>query len=180
MFTYQINEETELKQLETRHDEQLFEIMDKSRESLREWLPWLDYNKTVEDSRKFIASTLKQYSENNGFQAGIWYQGELAGVVGLHGINWANRSTSLGYWLGKDFEGKGLMTRSCQAVIDYCFNELNLNRIEIRVAAENYKSRAIPERLGFMKEGHIRQAEWLYDKFVDHDVFGRVKADTLA
>lgn len=180
MFAYRINEETELKLLETRHAEQLFGIIDRSRDSLREWLPWLDYNKTVEDSRKFIAGTLKKYSENNGFEAGIWYQGELAGVIGLHGINWTNRSTSIGYWLGKDFEGKGLMTQSCQAVIDFCFNELNLNRIEIRAAVENHKSKAIPERLGFVKEGRIRQAEWLYDKFVDHEVFGRIKTDTLA
>lgn len=66
------------------------------------------------------------------------------------------------------------MTNACQAVIDYCFNELNLKRIEIRVATENHKSLAIPERLGFEKEGCLRSVEWLYDHFVDHVVFGLI------
>lgn len=175
MFTYKIDEDTELRLLEHRHAEQLFQLTDQSRESLREWLPWIDFTKTVADSKNFIGGTLLQFSRNDGFQAGIWYKGELAGVIGLHGINWSNKSTSIGYWLGAGFEGKGLMTKACQAVVDYCFAELGLNRIEIRTATENKKSAAIPQRLGFEQEGCLQQAEWLYDKFVDHYVFGLVK-----
>ena len=67
------------------------------------------------------------------------------------------------------------MTKACQAVVNYCFNELELNRIEIRTATENVKSAAIPHRLGFEQEGHLQQAEWLYDKFVDHFVFGLIR-----
>ncbi|MDW0116553.1 GNAT family protein [Sporosarcina thermotolerans] len=177
MFTYQINDEIELRLLEVRHAEQLFNLTDKSRDSLREWLPWIDFTKTVEDSRGFILGTMQQFSRNDGFQAGIWHKGELAGVIGLHGINWSNKSTSIGYWLGKDHEGHGLMTQACEAIIEYCFTELGLNRIEIRTATENKKSMAIPNRLGFQQEGHIKQAEWLYNKFVDHFVFGMVKED---
>ncbi|MCM3710671.1 GNAT family N-acetyltransferase [Sporosarcina luteola] len=177
MFAFRIDENIELRLLELRHAEQLFQLTDQSRESLREWLPWLDFTRTMADSRNFIGSTLQQFSRNDGFQAGIWYKGELAGVIGLHSINWSNKSTSIGYWLGAGFEGKGLMTRACQAVVDYCFNELELNRIEIRTATENQKSAAIPQRLGFQLEGNLKQAEWLYDKFVDHYVFGLVKEE---
>ena len=67
------------------------------------------------------------------------------------------------------------MTSACEAVIDYCFSELKLKRIEIRVATENHKSQAIPERLGFQKEGCLKSAEWLYDKYVDHYVYGLIK-----
>lgn len=177
MFTYKIDENTDLRILEIRHAEQLFFVTEQSRESLREWLPWIDFTRTVEDSRNFIAGTLQQFSQNNGFQAGIWYKGELAGVIGLHGINWSNKSTSIGYWLGQAYEGKGLMTKACEAVVDYCFIELELNRIEIRTATENKKSMAIPQRLGFRQEGCLKQSERLYEKFVDHFVFGLVKDD---
>ncbi len=179
MFSYKIDEDIELRLLEHRHADQLFQLTDQSRESLREWLPWIDFTRTVADSKNFIGGTLQQFSRNDGFQAGIWYKGELAGVIGLHGINWSNKSTSIGYWLGSGFEGKGLMTKACQAVVDYCFNELELNRIEIRTATENKKSMAIPVRLGFQQEGHLKQAEWLYNKFVDHYVFGMVKVDGI-
>lgn len=180
MFTYKLNDETELRILEMRHAEELFVLTDQSRTYLREWLPWLDFTKTVNDSKQYIESTLKQFASNNGFQAGIWYKGELAGVIGLHQINWSNKSTSIGYWLGENFQGKGLMTTACKGVIDYCFKELKLNRIEIRVATENHKSAAIPEKLGFKKEGCVQQVEWLYDKYVNHYIFGLTKEDYTA
>lgn len=180
MFTYKLNDETELRILEMRHAEELFVLTDQSRTYLREWLPWLDFTKTVNDSKQYIESTLKQFASNNGFQAGIWYKGELAGVIGLHQINWSNKSTSIGYWLGENFQGKGLMTTACKGVIDYCFKELKLNRIEIRVATENHKSAAIPEKLGFKKEGCVKQVEWLYNKYVDHYIFGLTKEDYTA
>lgn len=177
MFYHTLNDNAELRLLQPAHAEALFSVTDKSREYLREWLPWIDFTKQVSDSEEFIKSTMKQFGNNDGFQAGIWYQGELAGVIGLHAINWTNRSTSIGYWLGEEFQGNGLMTAACQAVIDYCFNELQLERIEIRAAAENTKSRAIPERLGFEKEGCIRHAENLYGRYVDHYIYGLLSTD---
>jgi len=168
-----------LKLLEERHAEELFPLIDQSRESLREWLPWVDGTKTVDDSKDFIRAGLKQFSDNNGFQAGIWHHGKLAGVIGLHHIDWSNQATSIGYWLSREFEGKGLMTETCRAVIDYCFHELKLNRIEIRVATGNHKSLAIPERLGFQKEGCLRSSEKLYDKYVDHNVFSLIRNNSM-
>ncbi|MCA1010614.1 GNAT family N-acetyltransferase [Halobacillus halophilus] len=176
MFKHVIDEYTELRLLEERHAEELFQLTDSSRESLRQWLPWIDATKTVEHSREFIKGTLKQFGNNDGFQAGIWYKGELAGVAGLHTIDWSNRSTSIGYWLGESFQGKGLMTQACQAIVDYCFQELGLKRIEIRAATGNEKSLAIPERLGFKKEGCLEKSELLYGEYVDHNVFGLINA----
>jgi ribosomal-protein-serine acetyltransferase len=177
MFTYVINEKLELKLLETRHAEELFFITDESRESLRTWLPWVDHIKSKEDSLAFITSSMKQFGENDGFQAGIWFEGRLAGVIGLHKIDWTNHSTSIGYWLAESFTGRGLMTHSCRAVVNYCFEELGMKRVEIRAAAENSKSAAIPERLGFQREGCLRQSERLYEVYVDHYVYGMLKEE---
>ena len=60
-------------------------------------------------------------------------------------------------------------------MISYAFEELLLNRIEIKCANKNDKSKAIPIKLGFKKEGIIRDAEWLYDHFVDHIVYCIIK-----
>jgi ribosomal-protein-serine acetyltransferase len=177
IFSYKIDEKTKLKMLNLQDTELLYKLTDQSKESLREWLPFIDYNKSVLDTEAFIRSTMKQFSENNGFQAGIWYDEKIAGVIGFHAINWHNKSTSLGYWLGKGFEGSGLMTKSVKAFVNYAFVELKLNRVEIRAAVENKKSRAIPERLNFVEEGRIRQSEWLYDHYVDHVVYGMLAED---
>lgn len=66
------------------------------------------------------------------------------------------------------------MTNACKAIVDYCFDELNLIRIEIRVATQNNKSLAIPDRLGFKKEGCLEKAEFLHDRFVDHYIYGLI------
>ena len=87
MFGYELGENTELRLLEERHAEQLADLTDRNRDHLRTWLPWVDAGRTVEDSKNFIRSTLKQFVENNGFQAGIWHEGRLAGVVGYHAID---------------------------------------------------------------------------------------------
>jgi ribosomal-protein-serine acetyltransferase len=111
----------------------------------------------VEHTKTFIESALKGFAENNGMNCGIYYQGRMAGCIGLHGYDWSNKKTSIGYWLGAEYQGKGIMTSTCKAIIDYIFNELKLNRVEIRAAVSNAKSRAIPERLGFVQEGIVRQ-----------------------
>lgn len=111
------------------------------------------------------------FNSTTNFQAGIWYDEKIAGVIGFHQINWHNKSNSKGYWLGKGFEGSELMTKSVSAFVNYALVELKLNRVEIRAAEENKKSRAIPERLNFMEEGRIRQSEWLYEHSVDHIVY---------
>ena len=54
-------------QLKKRHAKELFNLTDASRTYLREWLPWIDFTKTVADSEKFIDMTLNQFASNNGF-----------------------------------------------------------------------------------------------------------------
>ncbi|WP_096199019.1 GNAT family N-acetyltransferase [Bacillus sp. FJAT-45350] len=177
MFTYDIDEVLKLKLLEINDKEPLFNLIMNSKLHLKEWLPWVEHTKRIEDTEAFIKLTMKQFAENNGFQAGIWYEGEIAGVIGFHRIDWSNKSTSIGYWLGKDYEGLGIMTKSCKALVNHALVEWKLNRVEIRAAEQNIKSIAIPERLGFIKEGVIRQSEWLDGKFVDHIVYGVLAED---
>jgi len=177
MFKFDIDEHTYLMLVRNKDDEQLFMLVDSCREYLRQWLPWVDGNVNVEKSREFIEASKKQFFSDLGFQAGIWYKDTLTGIIGFHGIDWQNRKASIGYWLHSDYQGKGIMTRACKALVDYGFEEMNLNRIEIRCAEQNFKSRAIPERLGFTREGNVRQAEWLYDHFVNHIIYSKLISD---
>ena len=163
-----------LQSLELRDAEELFLLVDSNRLYLRQWLPWLDMTRNIDDMLAFIESSMRQLDSNLGFQAGIWQKGQIVGIIGYHHLDWANRSTCIGYWLGERFQGQGMMTKSCRSLVDYAFRELRLNRIEIRCAIENVKSRAIPERLGFSPEGVHREAEWLYDHYVDHVVYGMI------
>jgi ribosomal-protein-serine acetyltransferase len=115
---------------------------------------------------------LAEYAAGNGFAAGIWCDSKIAGSLGLHAIDRGNLSTSIGYWLARRFRGQGLMTAACRRVLDYVFGELQLHRVEIHCASGNFKSRAIPLRLGFAEEGIRRQAAKLPHGYVDLVVYG--------
>lgn len=177
MFLHKIDEELSLKLLELKDAERVFEITNQSREYLREWLPWLDITTKLEDTKEFINICLKGFAENKSVNTLIMYKGQIVGVAGYNQINWSNKTAYIGYWLGEEYQGNGIMTRVAKALTDYAFKELKLDKVEIRVALENKKSRGIPERLGFVNEGCIRQTEWLYDHYVDHIVYGMLVKD---
>src|SRR5699024_3070522 len=179
MFVNKVDQDVFLRMLQAKDAEALFRLTDESRTVLREWLSWVDETKNIENSRAFIDTCFEQYNNRRGLTTGIFYKEQLAGVVGFHAFSWSNRIGYIGYWLGRDFQGRGIMTRSVRALIHYGFQDIKLNRIEIGCASGNKKSRAIPERLGFKQEGYIRQAEWLYDHYVDHIVYGMLADEWL-
>lgn len=171
MFTRQVNEAIYLRMLSARDADDLFSLTDRSRDYLQKWLSWLEGTTSVEDSLQYIKHTFYAYNNRQGVHAGIFYHEELVGVVAFHRLDYTNRIGTIGYWLGEEFQGKGIMTDAVASIVTYGFEDLRLNRIEIRVAPENTASRAIPERLRFTKEGRLRQAERLYDTYVDHIIY---------
>lgn len=177
MFGMKVNEQIRLKILEAHDTEALFNLINRSRNSLREWLPWVDAIEQPSDTRAFIKRGLLQFADGHGFQCGIWYEGMLVGVIGLHEINHMHRKTSIGYYLDKQFEGHGIMTQAVEALIKYCFDEIDLNRIEISAAVHNEKSRAIPERLGFTREGMLRDNELLNGIYSSSYIYSLLKSE---
>jgi len=161
----------ELRLLELEHSDELFRLIDSNRASLREWLPWLDRSNSPADTADHIRQSLDRFEALNGFSAGIWVGGHLRGAISLHAVDATHRHSSIGYWLGAEVRGAGVMTQACRAVVEMSFMYYRLHRIEIRCATENRKSCAIPKRLGFAYEGRLREAEWLYDHFVDLEIF---------
>ncbi|MBV9927539.1 MAG: GNAT family N-acetyltransferase [Acidobacteria bacterium] len=177
MLSYKVDDETELRLIEPRHAERLDALIERNREHIREWSPWFKDDRSVENTRSFIRRNLSKLAADEGFALAIWHRGEMAGQIEYNYFDWANRRTELGYWLGASFQGRGLATNSCRALIDYAFAELKLNRVEMRCGVENVRSRRIPERLGFKEEGVVRQAEWLHGRFVDMVIYGMLASE---
>ena len=177
MFIHKIDEELSLKLIELKDAGRVFELTDHSRLYLRQWLPWLDHTTTIDDTKNFIKACLNRFAVNKSMSSVILFNEKIVGVAGYNKINWSNKTAYIGYWLCEEYQKKGIMTRVANSLTTYAFNELGLNKVEIRAAAGNKKSLSIPERLGFVEEGCIRQAEWLYDHYVDHIVYGMLAAD---
>ncbi len=179
MLRHPLDEHSELKLLEPRHAPELFELIRRNRDHLREWLPFPDPTRSVEDSQRFIEGRLKALSQGKGLTLGIWHQGRLAGVLSLR-LHPLSRRGEIGYWLGEEFQGKGLVTRACRALLDYAFEELKLHRVEIHCASRNARSRAVPERLGFQREAVLREACWTAHGLDDRVIYGLLAREWAA
>ena len=165
---FQLSESLTIRMLERKDAKELFRVVDDNRSHLREWLPWLDDNTKVRDSEVFIETTINQFKKDKSFQCGVFYSNSLVGMCGFHPISFSNNSVTIGYWLAKRYEGKGIITKCSEFFINYAFQELKLNKVCIPVAEKNVKSRAVAERLGLINEGLEREAEVLYGMYVNH------------
>lgn len=175
-FPIHVKEGLELRPWTVQDAPTLFAVIDKNRAHLRKWLGWLDESTTVEQVLDYIAKALVEYCNEDGLDLGIWYQGQLVGGIGFHAWGGKHRKTSIGYWLSEEFQHKQIMIDSVRALVTFGFQQLNLNRIEIRCALHNDRSHRIPERLEFHYEGIIRDDEWLYTEFSDSRVYSMLKA----
>jgi ribosomal-protein-serine acetyltransferase len=174
-FQIRVDEHTLLFLYQEKDATELFTLIDKNRSYFREWLSWIDSTKNINDSVFFIRENQLKYKSNLAFALGINYLGKIVGGISFNAIDFSHKNGTIGYMLSEDFTGRGIITQSCRALINYGFNELKLNRITIKCAVENTKSRAIPEKLGFKLEGIIEQNERLYNRFVDHAQYGMLK-----
>lgn len=172
-----INDRLALRLRRPEHAEALFTLVEANRAYLRQWLPWLDGCKTLDGIRTHLDECVRNAEAGRALELGIWLDGQLVGVTGYHTISVGNRAGRIGYWLDQAHQGQCLMTASVRALVDYGFDSLGLNRQDICAATGNTRSRAVAERLGFPFEGVAREAEWLYDHFVDHAVYAVTRKD---
>lgn len=177
MFYYQIDEELSLKLITSKDAEEIYEMINQSRAHLRQWLGWVDSTKEPAMTRQFIEINLQRFAKNEALDTAIVYKGKIVGKIGLNTINWSNKTAPIGYMLAEGAQGKGIMTRAAKAMTAIAFEHYGLHKVEIHVAEGNIKSRAIPDRLGYTQEGIIRSAEWLYDSYVDHVIYGLLKSE---
>ncbi|WP_078380580.1 GNAT family N-acetyltransferase [Sutcliffiella halmapala] len=177
MYKSIIDSESYLAILEPRHAKELYQLIDESRDSIGEWLSFPSKTNKIEDSVTFIEKSLKRLSQNNGYWAGIWHNGRIAGSIGFLYVDWSAKKTEIGYWLGDNYKGKGLAIKSVKHFIEHAFNDLNLKKVEINVASNNIKSRAIPKRIGLREEGIVRNYEFLNGEYHDRVIYGLLKEE---
>lgn len=175
-----VDDEIVLKELSLSSAAIIFRSIDKSRDYLDKWLPFVEHTINQSDTEKFIHSV--RYSQNNQNEKvfEIWYKNVFAGLLGMKDIHKSYRKLELGYWLDEDMQNQGIATRACKQLIKHIFGTMQMNRITIKVAVGNLKSSAIPKRLGFHFEGVEREGEPLHGKFIDLEIYSLLKKDGQA
>jgi ribosomal-protein-serine acetyltransferase len=175
MFELHVNENVQLRLRDESHAKETYWLIKKNEEHLRPWMKWIDKVESLKDSISNIEMNIEEWDMKTDLHLGIFRDEVMVGMISLHDINYLDHKAYIGYWLDEDNEGRGIMTDSVRALIEYGYAELELNRIEIRAGVNNLRSRAIPERLGFRQEGVIREAEYVNGIFIDLAIYGLLK-----
>ena len=171
----QVSPDILLKELAAADAQVIFGTIDAQRSYLGEWLPFVPFTTDVSFTEAFVNTYVGSPRNNPTFT--IWYKGAFAGLIGFKDSDYDNEKTEIGYWLSEAFQHKGIVTLACQKLIEFAFDELQMNRIQIKVAEANTKSRNIPERLGFHLEGIERCGEKHANGYFDLCVYSLLKSD---
>jgi ribosomal-protein-serine acetyltransferase len=158
MIGIRVDDEVFLRLHEMRHAEELFRLSDENRDHLRPWMPWIDGTKSVEDTQGFLRGRVEGFTQGRAYTFTIMERGVALGTAGLE-MTEEGIEAEIGYWISSAAEGRGLVSRSTEALIRFAFEDLGVHRVVIVCAVENKRSRAVPERLGFTLEGTLRKRD---------------------
>lgn len=173
---YDLGDGLAVRELRPSDPEEIYALVVANREHLAPWMPWAA-EPDIGETRTYVAGALAQRARNDGFGAVILDGEAIVGSMGFHRVDWLNRATSLGYWLAAGHQGRGAMTSAVRALVNHAFTVWALHRVEIDAAPDNVRSRAIPERLGFVQEGVRRDGERFGDSYRDLVVYSMLAPD---
>ena len=136
----------------------IYEAVEESRELISPWLPWVEKTRSADDQEAAVRRAAARWLLREDLMVGIWdrHTGRYLGGSGLHRIDWTVPAFEIGYWLRTSAWGRGYISETVQLLCRLAFETLGANRVEIRCDPRNIRSRAVPKRLGFVQEAHLR------------------------
>ncbi len=173
-----IDKDLELRKLKESDAQDLFEVIDKEREYLLKWLPFVEYTKSVSDTERFVNTVVNAPAEMFEYIFTIRKLDKFIGLIGFKDTDRVNQKTEIGYWISEKSQKQGIVTKSVNRLCQFAFHKCNINRVQIKCAVGNTPSINIPKKLGFTLEGIERDGELLSgDIFTDLEIYSKLKSD---
>jgi len=141
----------------------------------------IDRLRSLSDTQKFIDTENKEADNQDLIFLGVFSRAtkDFLGIISLFNIDQKHSFASLGFQLVKDYWGRGIMHESLMHFIKFVFEELNFHRIEAQVYIGNEKSINVLDRLGFTKEGQLRQNFLIEGKYQDSYLYSILRTEFL-
>jgi len=103
---------------------------------------------------------------------------QVLGTCGFNNWDQENHRAEIGYDLGRQYWGKGVMTEALTGLLTYGFQTMGLNRIQALVEPANQASRSLLIKTGFQEEGLLRQYERVKEQFIDLKIYALLKNES--
>lgn len=143
------------------------------------WMPWCHANYTPAESENFIGRAIENWKTEAEFDYAIFHAAtnKFVGGISLNLFNHERKLANMGYWVCVGFQRQGIAHAAARLLAETAFREMDLNRIEIVAAAQNYASRKTAEKAGAIYEGILRQLIIVGETPHDAAMFSFIRAD---
>ncbi|MFI8929765.1 GNAT family N-acetyltransferase [Streptomyces sp. NPDC053474] len=158
MFAIPVGEGAELRPLEPWNAEEFLEHVDRAREFAGPWVPATVIAKDLESARELLQRYVDKLASDTGRLYGVWLDGKLVGGVLFRVFDTATETCEVGVWLEPSATGRGLITNAARVLIDWAVDQRGMHRVEWLVSSRNDRSKALAERLGFVRDGVLRES----------------------
>ncbi len=153
----------ELKLIPNEDADQLRDCVNHS-PTLHRWIDWCTPDFTLEQSERFLLATRLNWVKSEAYGFGVYrrYDDELIGMVAINELYHTFNMVSLGYWIRDSFQANGYGKEALEGLINFCFEQLKVTRVEIVCDPENLPSQKLAERCGAVFETKARN-RFIYD-----------------
>lgn len=163
-----------LRRFNRRDTDALFEAVENSLPQLSEFLPWAHAGYSKEDATGYIRDSIVSWRETRAFDYTIRlrsHPSQHLGNISIWQVSRLSRTGEIGYWVRSDHAGRGIATEATAALLDKGFMHLGLHKVTLRIAQGNRSSERVAEKLGFIREGVLREELRINGVWVDHSLY---------
>lgn len=141
---------------------------------LNQWLPWARMDYTPSDTHAFIRESIQAWKEERAWDYSIRTQEEPRrhiGNISFWTVSKLGKIAEIGYWVRSDETKRGVCTEAVNALLAETFNSLGYHKVVLRIAVGNDASDRVAEKLGFTREGVLREELLIRGNWVDHSLW---------
>lgn len=142
--------------------------------ALNEWLPWAHPGYRKDDAAKYVRDSLEAWKAGRAYDYTIRPRSDSRrhlGNISIWPVSRLTRTGEIGYWIRTDDTAKGMGTEATEAVVKVGFEDLGYHKLVLRIAIGNRASERLAEKLGFSREGVLREELLIRGRWVDHTLF---------
>ncbi len=141
---------------------------------LNQWLPWARMDYASGDTSAFIRDSVQAWKEDRAWDYSIRFFEDPArhvGNVSLWTVSKLGKIAEIGYWVRSDETNRGICTEAVDRLLGEAFGSMGYHKVVLRIAVGNEASDRVAEKLGFTKEGVLREELLIRGNWVDHSLW---------
>jgi len=146
--------------LEIQDLDDYFQLVENNRQRLEDFFTGtVSKTKTYEETRNFVEDMVQRAKEKVYFPYIVIDNSNrnIVGFLDLKNIDWSIPKSELGFYIDKNYAGKGITTKALNLLCEFCFSEYKFQKLFLRTHPSNISAKTVAEKCGFELEGTIRK-----------------------